>query len=332
VVLAGRALADIGPRSVTRRTGRWVREALRETMQDLNPETKRPNDPPRIPVRTRYAAGEVLDELGWLPEDLHTWVRCPGIAENGGDLLVMKYPVTNAQFEYFIQQADGYENPIYWGGEESEGWRWRVEEHNVEWRGEGPVTEPEYWHDPRFGKERRGYPVVGVSWYEAVAYAAWLTDVLHGARADDETLSEEDRILVADLLETDTTEVRLPTEGEWEQIAGGVADENRYPWDPPRGPATWDEAAILARANIAEADLNGTSPVAMCPLGTSQPFGLMDMAGNVWEWTATEEGRARVLRGGSWDHGQDSARCGVRDGYNPNSSYYGIGFRLVSPV
>ena len=54
-------------------------------------------------------------------------------------------------------------------------------EHNTDWRGKGPVMQPEYWQDPRFGKDRRGYPVVGVSWYEAVAYAAWLTEQLRVA-------------------------------------------------------------------------------------------------------------------------------------------------------
>jgi formylglycine-generating enzyme required for sulfatase activity len=329
VVLAGRALADMGLRSVTNRTRRWVLDALRETMQDLDPETKHPNDPPRIPVRTRYDAGQVLDQLGWLPDDLHTWVRCPGTAEDGGNLMVMKYPVTNAQFERFIQ-AGGYQSPIHWGGEESEGWRWQVE-----WRGAGPVTEPEYWHDPRFGKERRGYPIVGVSWYEAVAYAAWLTDVVRRVRAGDPTLPDEDRALVTDLLETGAAEVRLPTEREWERMAGGVADRDRYPWDPHQGPATRDETAILARANTYQSGIRVTSPVAMYPLGDSQPFGLMDLAGNVWEWTNSwydEDRTYHVLRGGSCNYHQDDARCGFRGMNLPYFSYYYVGFRLVSPV
>ncbi len=333
-VLAGRVLADIGPRSVTRHTARWVMEALRETMQDLDPETKRPHDPPLIPVRTRYVAGEVLDELNWLPDDLNAWVRCPGCADGGGDLMAVKYPVTNAQYERFIK-AGGYENPAYWGGEEGEGWRWRVKEHDVDWRGEGPVTEPEYWRHPRFGRERRGYPVVGVSWYEAVAYARWLTEILRRAREGDPDLPNEDRALVADLLEIGAAEVRLPTEAEWERMAGGVAYRDRYPWGPPEGPATWDEAAILVRTNTRESDIGGTSPVAMYPLGASQPYGLMDLAGNVWEWTDSwydEERRSRVLRGGSWYRNRVIARCVLCGEDFPDFSNFDLGFRVVSPI
>ncbi len=139
--------------------------------------------------------------------------------------------------------------------------------------------------------------MVGVSWYEAAAYAAWLTEVLRRAREGDPDLPDEDRALVVDLLEAGAIEVCLPTETEWERMAGGVTDEDRYPWDPPEGPATRDEVAILARANTLESDIGGTSPVAMYPLGARKPYGLMDLAGNVWEWTD------------SWYMGRDEIGC-----------------------
>ncbi len=330
VVLAGRALADIDPRSVNPRTRHWTLEALRETMQELDPDSQRPVEPPRLAVRTRYEAGEALDELGWLPPDLNGWLRCSGCADGGGDLLAQKYPVTNAQFERFIL-AGGYEIPEYWGGETGVAWQWRLQE-NLGYGRRGPALAPEYWRNPRFGQERRGYPVVGVSWYEANAYAAWLAGLLEQLRAGRSNLSSVDHGLVRDLLAGGGATVRLPTEAEWERLAGGAAVKERYPWDPPAGPATAEKAAILARANTEEAGLQGTSPVGMYPLGTSQPFGLLDLAGNVWEWTATEDGGMKVLRGGAWYLQADSARCGGRSRFSPHGGYYDSGFRLVSPV
>jgi formylglycine-generating enzyme required for sulfatase activity len=330
VVLAGRALADIGRRSVTNATRRWVLQALEETMQDRDPESGQARVAPRLPVRTRFEAGEVLDELGWLPNDLSAWIRCSGTAEDGGDLLAMKYPVTNAQYERFVS-AGGYENAEWWS---EAGWQWRVADHPG-YRGDGPVTEPEYWRDPRFGRDRRGHPVVGVSWYEANAFCCWLTDLLRRARATEPDLREKDLALVADLAEAGTDEVRLPSEAEWEALAGGKAAEDRYPWDAPQGPATGSEAAIAARANTAEAGLEGTTPVGMYPLSASMPFGLMDLAGNVWEWTSSEHeayGGSRVVRGGSWSVYRNRARCAARFGYIPYSSRRNGGFRCVSPV
>jgi formylglycine-generating enzyme required for sulfatase activity len=268
--------------------------------------------------------------LGWLPPDLNTWVYCPGCAEDGGDLMAMKYPVTNAQFERFML-AGGYEQPAYWGGEDGEGWQYR---------GQYNWSQPRFWNHVRFGAERRGYPVVGVSWYEAAAYAAWLAELLEQAlrQAQDTArrgkmeLPPEDQALVADLLNLDALTVQLPAEAEWERLAGGIAADDRSPWDPPAGPATEEQAAILARANTEEAGLGGTSPVAMYPLGVSRPFGLLDLGGNVWEWTATWNDPFYILRGGSWGYSPNHARVGSRFGDLPYYRNYNFGFRLVSPV
>ncbi|MFN2134902.1 MAG: NACHT domain-containing protein, partial [Candidatus Promineifilaceae bacterium] len=74
---------------------------------------------------------------------------------------VARYPVTVAQFAMFVEDG-GYEEARYWGGEASAAWRWRLKDHDVDWRGEGPVTQPEYWLQPRWHGANR--PVVGVSW------------------------------------------------------------------------------------------------------------------------------------------------------------------------
>jgi formylglycine-generating enzyme required for sulfatase activity len=317
LVLAGRCAVDAGAR-LPAPFRRQLQDELYGRMTDAG-----------LSPKERFAAGEVLDELGWLPPDLNAWVRCPGCAEDGGDLMVMKYPLTNAQYERFIQ-VGGYENPAYWGGEESEGWRWRVEEP-PDYRGEEPVTEPRHWHTPRFGRERHGYPVVGISWYEAVAYSAWLTEILGHTRTPGD-LPPEDRALVSDLLGAGAAGVRLLTDAEWVAVAGGTVAEDRYPWDPPDGPVSKDRSTILARANTIEANLDGTSPVAMCPLGASQPFGLMDLAGSVLEWTGTVEGSARVVRGGAWLDYRGYARVADRYGNLPRYSDGYIGVRLASPA
>jgi len=317
VVLAGRALADIGSRSVTKRTGRWVLEALRETMQDLDPETKRPNDPPRLPVRTRHAAGEVLDELGWLPTDLNAWIQIPKSVESRPSVFyAAKYPVTNAQYARFIE-ADGYNNLEYWP--EKTGAR--------EWWEGTKRRQPYYWDDPRFGRSRRGYPVVGITWYEALAYCDWLNQLLKRVRAGEDGPDAE---LVADLVGTPAQEITLPSEAAWVRAAGGEEDD-RYPWDPVG--AVSDRDDVLARANVKESGLGHTTPVAMYPAGAS-PYRVMDMTGNVWEWTRDpwEEGSPyKALRGGSWWYGYEGAGVGSRVYVLPElHSSLNLGFRVYA--
>jgi len=179
VVLAGRCLADVGHGLVPDDCWDEVVEKLIPVMQDLAPDG-RPNDPPRVPVPTRYAAGEVLDRLGWLPPDLDAWVEVEipkPKSQSPSRIYVARYPVSNHQFARFVA-AGGYENPDYWGGEGSDAWRWRIGKPRYSWQ---RTDAPDRWDDPRFGKSRRGYPVVGVSWYTATAYCTWLTEQLQGS-------------------------------------------------------------------------------------------------------------------------------------------------------
>ncbi|MDY6877896.1 MAG: SUMF1/EgtB/PvdO family nonheme iron enzyme [Chloroflexota bacterium] len=318
VVLAGRCLADIGRGLVPADCWEETVEKLIPVMQDVAPDGM-PNDPPLIPIPTRYAAAETLDRLCWLPKDLNAFVEIP-IPKSQTSIYMARYPVTNHQFALFIA-AGGYENPEYWDGKKSKAWRWRMTEHNVDWRGEGPVIQPEYWDDPRFGKSRHGYPVVGVSWYEASAYCAWLTEQL-------QTLGHRFQVWRAGKLETLNSEpgtltVRLPTEEEWVVAAGGAEGEH-YPW----GTEDWHES----RANTYESGLRGTTPVAMYPSGQS-PAGVWDLGGNVWEWMVSwydEEKRYRALRGGSWDIDLRFARVSVRDGDFPVYSGNVVGMRVVA--
>lgn len=98
-----------------------------------------------------------------------------------------KYEVTNARYQKFIE-GGGYNKQEYWT---PEGWAWRAM---------NKITEPKWWYSGKYnsGSNYPNYPVVGVSWYEACAFAKWAGK-------------------------------RLPTEAEWEKAARGT-DGRKYPW------------------------------------------------------------------------------------------------------
>ena len=105
------------------------------------------------------------------------------------------------------------------------------------------------------------YPVVGVSWEDAVAYCQWLSKKIG-------------------------LSFKLPTEAQWEKAARGI-DGRKYPWGnhAPYYRGKW-YANYAAQDNWDKKAADGfefTAPVGSFPLGAS-PYGLLDMAGNVWEW------------------------------------------------
>lgn len=124
--------------------------------------------------------------------------------------------------------------------------------------------------------------------------------------------------------------LRLPNEEEWEYAARGT-DGRRYSWgvEPPRQPS--------GRANFGTVDCcaadgyRRTAPVGSFPAGRS-PFGLDDMAGNVWEWTASAyPGRdgAAVLRGGGWGNNPYCLRAAYRHSNPPDIGLDMVGFRCA---
>jgi len=155
-------------------------------------------------------------------------------------------------------------------------------------------------------------PVVGVTWFAAWAYCYWLSE-LQGARSRGQRPEgkEQDENII----------FRLPVEQEWEWAASG--GKRIYPW----GKEEPDET----RANYGE-KVGKTTPVGSYPAGAT-PEGLMEMAGNVWEWMENwydEDEDARALRGGSWYVTTEYLRCAARFLNYPDFHWYYCGFRVVA--
>jgi formylglycine-generating enzyme required for sulfatase activity len=213
---------------------------------------------------------------------------------------ISRYPVTNAQYVAFVR-AGGYGERRYWT---EAGWAWRED---------GDITGSEEYGAPY---NLPNHPVVGVSWYEAVAFCCWLT----------EELRRENEL-------TESQEITLPTEPQWEKAARGT-DGWLYPWGNDPDPE---------KANYHDTGIGATSAVGCFPGGAS-PYGVEDLSGNVWEWCRTkwqgsyeqyqpDSGLSgndrRVLRGGAFVGSAWFVRCAYRLGDDPDLRVRDYGFRLV---
>jgi formylglycine-generating enzyme required for sulfatase activity len=178
----------------------------------------------------------------------------------------------------------------------------------AEWYPPGHQTQPAYWHDDAFNNPAQ--PVVGVCWFEAQAYCAWLS------------------------AQTGQT-FRLPTEAEWEAAARGVQCR-RY---------AFGDDFDATRCNTFETHVRHTTPIGVFP-GGETPEGLVDMTGNTWDWTSSlytpypynaadgreapsPPGARRVVRGGSWDLVQIGARTSSRLNLAPVNRNSYLGLRVV---
>ena len=189
--------------------------------------------------------------------------------------------------------------------------------------------DPKYsWRNPGF-PQADDHPVVNVTWNDAVALCKWLS-------------------------EKESKTYRLPTEAEWEYAARAGTRTRYHTGDDPQ--------SLLKAANVFDADarkhwekwsafaLPGHDGYAFtAPVGSFQPnpFGLYDMHGNAWEWTADwhddqyyaqsplddpqgpATGTVRVRRGGSWHTWAFYARSSYRNWNSPSTRYTLVGMRLL---
>ncbi|RMI01325.1 MAG: hypothetical protein D6681_10960 [Calditrichaeota bacterium] len=254
-----------------------------------------------------------------------------------------RFPVTNAQFQAFVED-DGY-------GEKYEQLCWQEAKKAGYWSKAGfkgieddkPRRALENWGSPF---NLPNHPVVGVSWYEALAFCRWLT-----------AYYRQKGWL------TDGQHIRLPHETEWEKAARcglsipaepiirpihqipvdhspltidhspltidhsplqpNPSKRRRYPWESPNPSPNL--------ANYDGTGIGATSAVGCFPGGKS-PCGCEEMAGNVWEWMEnlySDIGHNRSVRGGSWGFRSDLLRCSARSGLRPVNQWLYVGFRVV---
>ena len=239
-----------------------------------------------------------------------------------------KYLVTVGQFARFVAES-GYVPESVRDGTGGYGYNPSYDPETTERKDAFEGRDVRYsWKNPGF-PQGADHPVLNVTWNDAVALAAWLSKKEHA-------------------------HYRLPTEAEWE-YACRAGSQTRYPnGDDPEGLSrianTFDADAAPNWPQFASHALKShdgfafTSPVGSYPANN---FGLHDMVGDAWEWTADwygentysqspvddpqgpADGNVKVRRGGSWHTWALYARCAYRNWNTTTTRYTLVGMRLV---
>jgi len=217
------------------------------------------------------------------------------------NLFVARFMTTYSQYQAFIDADDGFSNSTWWD-------RFPIENYILNNLSEQRT-------------KSSNSPRDNISWFQAVAYANWLSNRFRGIEL--QLFSEKIIIGI-------NAQIRLPTEWEWQWIAQNGSERTTYPWGNSWG---------AGRVNVSKSGLGRTVAVGMYPHNQST-CGAMDMAGNLWEWCLNnmEETKTvnwdnsdafRTLKGGSFNEHHSHTKVSSRAGLPPLSKRNNSGFRLI---
>ena len=272
------------------------------------------------------------DEVGFIDEK-------PFHSLTMNEYYVSRYPITNAQYNCFIESG-GYKNEEYWRFS-ADSIRWlngkeinlssldddkKLKGLHEEWLINDTMrSQPWLWNYRQW--KNPNHPVVGVSWYEALAFCHWLNSTGYYEKL----------------------EISLPSEDEWEYLARGNK-LLKYSWGNERN---------SNEGNYVDSNINHTSSVGLFSPGIAHnSISVYDITGNIWEWTLSQWGDSvkkpdyvyckwdeqnnlrndvtknslRIIRGGAWGFNDKEIRCPIRKKIHPINRNYATGFRVSAKI
>ena len=254
---------------------------------------------------TEQAVARLEQSMALVPQGIVTMTQtlsaAPGDAEEDVEIapfLLDTHAVTNARFQKFVD-GGGYEDLELWPED--------IWPHLIEMQDATGKTAPRFWRGGRHDHPLSDHPVVGVSWFEANAYARWIGQ-------------------------------HLPTEAQWQMasswhIKSSADILRRFPWG---------DGMDVSKCNIWATGRGSTSSVNDFPTGAA-PNRVLQLIGNVWEWTTTEfemidddgnlvfgEMPMFAIRGGAYDtYFESQVVSDFRTGQISLARAHNVGFRCA---
>ena len=277
--------------------GRWALVLRSELQAKVKPEQKQAAEARLQEQMASVQAGRV-----WMTTPTKSEVElgaAVGMSAEVEDYFVDRCAVTNEDFQRFVDD-DGYQNPEFWCPQSLEARSQFVDSTGTHG--------PRFWQNGQYTKGEAHHPVVGVSWFEAQAYARWAGK-------------------------------RLPLGPEWVKAACSPAStvavgsqQRKYPWG---------DAVSPTQANLWQSGIGHAVPVS--DYANHAPHDVCQLIGNVWEWVEDDfvkwTGKSgwdanaeslKSIRGGAFDtYLESQASVQSQSGDAPFARRHNIGFRCV---